>query len=291
MQGIPDYISPLVAYRTWQWDELGLVSLNGAVWPTGEALAANANLCTSKPRIMLSMATGRRRKGKSRQVPKANWLQQILVEVEEVRPEEHIAPAEDCSCGIYAAKNLQHLEHIGYMGDDHDYGIHGEIYLWGKIWDHSLGYRAQYAYPKNLTISFRRLPWSATEVERRLALLAKYGVDMFLQPKKGEKLLLWSKETGFNPRAFEPIIDDRAKWYAFREKEHRMEPGDLLAVLGLGIGIIRAVDMAKAEVHVMMFNRQLHKIGAQHIRFDKQNCRWESASQGSVNFLSAAKGL
>jgi hypothetical protein len=37
---IPDYISPIVGHRTWQWDDLGLKSLNGERWVPGQALEA-----------------------------------------------------------------------------------------------------------------------------------------------------------------------------------------------------------------------------------------------------------
>ncbi|HTQ60839.1 MAG TPA: hypothetical protein VMI32_11475 [Candidatus Solibacter sp.] len=36
----PDYISPMVGYRVWQWDAKGLKSLNGARWHPGSAFAA-----------------------------------------------------------------------------------------------------------------------------------------------------------------------------------------------------------------------------------------------------------
>ena len=37
---IPDYVSPIVAYRVWGWDGSGLASLSGESWPTGHALTA-----------------------------------------------------------------------------------------------------------------------------------------------------------------------------------------------------------------------------------------------------------
>ena len=45
--------------------------------------------------------------------------------------------------GIYAYK--QHLLHgtYGLVG--------GEVYLWGSVSEHEYGYRAEFAYPKNLT--------------------------------------------------------------------------------------------------------------------------------------------
>lgn len=36
----PDYISPVVGYRVWQWDATGLKSLNGLGWYPGEAFTA-----------------------------------------------------------------------------------------------------------------------------------------------------------------------------------------------------------------------------------------------------------
>jgi hypothetical protein len=36
----PDFISPVVGYRVWQWDAAGLKSLNGIGWHPGEAFAA-----------------------------------------------------------------------------------------------------------------------------------------------------------------------------------------------------------------------------------------------------------
>jgi len=36
----PDYIFPLVGYRVWQWDEIGLKSLNAIRWRPGEVLSA-----------------------------------------------------------------------------------------------------------------------------------------------------------------------------------------------------------------------------------------------------------
>lgn len=37
---IPDYISPVVGYRVWQWDATGLRSLNGTQWQPGKMIEA-----------------------------------------------------------------------------------------------------------------------------------------------------------------------------------------------------------------------------------------------------------
>jgi hypothetical protein len=103
---IPDYISPIVAYRVWDWDATGLKSLNGERWFPGRALTAK---CPTT---------------------------------------DHEPPADGCSCGVYSAKNHQHLQHI--IDCNVEYAVHGEVYLWGKVVEHKLGWRAQFAYPKSL---------------------------------------------------------------------------------------------------------------------------------------------
>ena len=125
----PDYISPMVGYRVWQWDALGLKSLNGVQWHPGKAFAAECRTqgCQEPPRS-------------------------------------------DCTCGIYASKSLNDLRWTGYT----HHGIHGEVCLWGTIVEHERGWRAQFAYPKNLVVPLSMLPLGMSSVESRLAILAAY---------------------------------------------------------------------------------------------------------------------
>jgi hypothetical protein len=169
---IPDYISAIVGYRTWQWDSLGLKSLNDERWFPGEALEAR---CMDFPLICALNA-----------------------------PQEH------CSCGIYAAKNAEHLVEISYMRRGE---VYGEVYLWGKIWDHRFGYRAQYAYPKKFVLPHEMVP-KADEVESRLEPLIAYGADIFilaptpdiaLPPVAIEDIPLWTKSSGFSQAGFDWI--------------------------------------------------------------------------------------
>jgi hypothetical protein len=55
----------------------------------------------------------------------------------------HSSPQEGCTCGIYALKSLLVRNR---------FPICGEVYLWGKLIEHRDGWRAQYAYPKSLTL-------------------------------------------------------------------------------------------------------------------------------------------
>ena len=43
---IPDYISPIVGYRVWTWNTMGLKSLCGERWHPGQSLAARCRAST-----------------------------------------------------------------------------------------------------------------------------------------------------------------------------------------------------------------------------------------------------
>src|SRR5208283_2116363 len=115
---IPDYISPIVGDRVGQWNATGLKSLNGEPWLPGRPLAAGCRVATRG----------------------------TIVGCGEGGHGAHESPHSACTCGVYAAKNRDHLRRVGYEGR----GIHGEVYLWGTVVEHILGWRAQFAYPKSL---------------------------------------------------------------------------------------------------------------------------------------------
>jgi hypothetical protein len=62
---------------------------------------------------------------------------------------DHEAPQLGCSCGIYAFSQPYLVKEQGYYRQD----LLGEVSLWGKVIEHERGYRAQYAYPKQLYIT------------------------------------------------------------------------------------------------------------------------------------------
>jgi len=163
---IPDYISPIVAYRVWQWDAVGLKSLNNEPWLPEHCLAA---ACRGY----------------------GGWK---AANGEAAPLDGHEPPHHDCSCGVYAAKNFAHLRNIGYA----DYGVHGEVYLWGTVVEHRLGYRAQYAYPKSLVLPAETIPFRMSAVKSRLETLMAYGADIFI-PGKAGNIPLWSKASGLRP--------------------------------------------------------------------------------------------
>lgn len=80
-------------------------------------------------------------------------------------------PGEDCSCGIYAARDRGHLHRIGYMGEFAD--VVGEVGLAGKVIPGRLGWRAAKARVHRLWV-----PHALWEHARPLA--AAYGVPVSL---------------------------------------------------------------------------------------------------------------
>lgn len=85
--------------------------------------------------------------------------------------ENHI-PRMMPGCGIYAFKEERYLREIVDAYSSSTFGniIIGTVYLWGRIFEHERGYRAQYAYPKSFVY---------TNAEASLtALAALYNVPV-----------------------------------------------------------------------------------------------------------------
>src|SRR5215469_15252076 len=94
------------------------------------------------------------------------------------RSVKHTPPHADCSCGIYAAKSFDHLREIGYVA-----GVRGEVYLWGTVVEHRLGWRAQFAYPKTLVVGPELLVAGLESL--KILTLIGYGADLFVADEKG----------------------------------------------------------------------------------------------------------
>jgi len=199
---VPDYISPVVGCRVWQWDATGLRSLNGEKWFAHQPLSAvcRADACGSI--AGLSKATH--------------------------NPAE--LPYFSCTCGVYAAKTIQHLRQCGYR----KFGVHGEVYLWGKVVEHERGWRAQFAYPKTLFLASDTIPFSLSEINARLKTLAEFGTDIFLV-RDCETVALWKQGSGFEAAGLDYLIKTRKEYYVRRQQERTLKKGDRVAVLGHGI--------------------------------------------------------
>ena len=189
---IPDYVSPIVAYRVWRWDGSGLASLRGESWPVGHALTAQ---CKRVRGLCVDSYNNR-----------------------------HQAPQQSCTCGIYAARSLDQLRAFAILVREMGhaaFAICGEVYLWGVVVEHELGWRAQYAYPKNLVVPFEMMPFDEKEARSHLESLVAYGVDIFIDD--GEKQLpLWKKGSGYEPAGLDhmgKVVSGRVEPDEYQERE------------------------------------------------------------------------
>jgi hypothetical protein len=237
---VPDYISPVVGYRVWQWDATGLRSLNGEKWVAHQPLSAvcRADACGSI--AGLSKATH--------------------------NPAE--LPYFSCTCGVYAARTMEHLRLCGYK----KFGVHGEVYLWGKVVEHERGWRAQFAYPKTLFLAADTIPFSLSVINARLKTLAEFGTDIFLL-RDCERVALWKQGSGFDAAGLDYLIEARKEYYVRRQQERTLKKGDRVAVLGHGIAVVEQVD--GRVVHVALGNRFVLRIARKEIVVNEQNNRWE----------------
>lgn len=83
-------------------------------------------------------------------------------------------PHKQCRCGIYAARDLEHLVHLGY-NDDEDYDLVaiGEVGLAGKVIPAEQGWRAEKARPIHLLV-----PYEHWQLARPLSLTYRIPVEL-----------------------------------------------------------------------------------------------------------------
>lgn len=239
---IPDYISPVVAYRVWRWKETGLQSLNGEPWLPGQHLEARCRVA-----------------------PAARHVAEAANEV----------PHWKCTCGIYAAKNIEHLQQIGYA----DGGVCGEVYLWGTVVEHKLGWRAQFAYPKSLGLPLSLLPFTLAELNTRVNELTAFGTDI-LVIRNGETIRLWRRESGYDADGLDYIISLRQQHYLRQQQERTLRKGDRVSLLGRGIAV---VQQSHHEVAVVVLGNGVSlRIARKNIVLNKQNMRWECEAKSEL---------
>ncbi len=227
----PDYVEPLVGYRTWHWTAAGIKSLNGTFWPVGEPLSA--------------------------------WCRN-----------DHEPPGDGCTCGVYAARTLDHLTEINYR----DFGISGEVHLWGKVWQHELGYRAEFAYPRKLVVPPGFLPANLSILETKVKALTAYGQPVIVEASKRtpwkQDIWLWDKEQGYNGTAVD--------WLLSRPPLATIRPalcvGDRVAIHNVGIAIVSEIggdDSVARHVRLRLLYARDITVPLPSIAWDERNWRWE----------------
>jgi hypothetical protein len=65
-----------------------------------------------------------------------------------------------------------------------------------------------------------------------------------------------------------------------------LKKGDRVAILGRGIAVVEQVD--GKEVHVVLWNRCMLRIGRKEIVWDEGNTRWETDANALSNSLRAS---
>jgi len=81
----------------------------------------------------------------------------------------HRSPDKGCECGLYATKTFQKLQSNGY----HVFGAFGQVRLWGRIIDTTMGFRAEIAYPHVIYLPYSDMRW--------VEPLSVYGVPVMLK--------------------------------------------------------------------------------------------------------------
>ena len=154
---VPDAVEPIVGWRYWGLNQQGrlesLVQERDTPWVPGVRKEAECGFLA-----MIRAWEQRLAEVRQQETPlDPELLEQTMLEDPDLaeHPEwgEHDAPLESCSCGIYAAKDLETLQHVSGGGP-----VVGEVFLWGKVIPGEKGYRAQYAYPKSLYLVSRNDP-------------------------------------------------------------------------------------------------------------------------------------
>jgi hypothetical protein len=238
---IPDYISPIIGYRIWQWDAAGLKSLNGELWLPRQPISA---VCRANARGYIS--------GLSK--PAAHDAAEL--------------PSLKCTCGVYAAKSREHLNRCGYS----KFAVRGEVFMWGRVVEHQRGWRAEFAYPKAFLLVPARIPFSLSQIDARLKTLTAFGTDIFILEDR-ERVALRKNGSGYDVAGLDYLLNRRKEYYFRRGVERTLRKGDRVALLGLGIAVVESAD--GKEVGLVLGNRQVLRVARKDIALNQQNRRWE----------------
>jgi hypothetical protein len=140
----------------------------------------------------------------------ALWEPRQRIEATCRNMKNHSAPQAECTCGVYALKTMENLEE--HLGGNLGYGrteCIGEVWLWGTVVECTNGYRAQYAYPKSITLRVhkslgmtgafdekgRNLAWAqemAAKLHERYGVPAKADLIAHPEPEVQEEIPFWN---------------------------------------------------------------------------------------------------
>lgn len=150
---------PVIAYRLWKISPEGRLSTafrNNGKWPWLKPYAA---ICDRTYEMMPYPGS-------------LGPMARLLARTAPSLVPDHDAPHFDCICGLYGYKSIKCLSQTfsAYYAQT---CVLGRVALWGKVTEHTDGYRAEYGYPQML--------YYPEEVNSRItavrAAAEKYGID------------------------------------------------------------------------------------------------------------------
>jgi len=159
VSGAPDYIEPIVGWRTWLVvPEHEIFRLRSIVYdtlwsPHNELVASCLHHAVRLP-----------------------WR----------KHPKHVPPARNCACGIYAAREPEeaaaYLDGRSWADGLSVHRVIGTVSLWGRVVECTRGWRGSRAYPKRIYVPPTRAPfWLKAERVEEIALdLTDYDVPVEL---------------------------------------------------------------------------------------------------------------
>ncbi len=100
----------------------------------------------------------------------------------------HRAPADECECGVYGAREPDTLAPYldsPYPGRSAVERVLGRVRLWGKVIECERGWRAEHAYPEQIYVPNRLTPKQEPHKALQVAAgLRDYGVRIVLLPSR-----------------------------------------------------------------------------------------------------------
>ena len=272
---VPDtYIDPFRGYRAWNWTAEGVTSLNGELWTPNVAFEAKCLHADDLRSMQAAALTSEAQRF---------W-----------KSKRHLVPDPSCTCGMYAGINMRHMIDIGYI----QRGIHGEVWLWGRLYRHTLGWRAQFAYPRFFVVPANMIPFRFDEAQQRLKALVEFDLDIYLQPEREasvgqEKIPFWVRDYGYSQQGISFLIEKRQKWYSGEKAVHTLAVGDRIAVFSDangGIGVVKEINGDEMGYTLFDPNVIYHK-KVKDVVWNERNWRWETSGTGFMRKLEQTMGL
>jgi hypothetical protein len=160
----PDYVEPTIGWRTW-------------------GLAGDGHVTRlSSPFLH------------------ANWQPRVAFVA--TCDQRHRAPEEHCGCGVYALREAK--EAAQYTGDSLaalDRAL-GSVFLWGRVIECELGWRASHAYPQQILVPAQDPTGKLfPDLDDVLAQLSVYGVPVLPLVGDTSREVLASLDDGLFPEA------------------------------------------------------------------------------------------